>query len=403
MGNDISIVCRGAVAALAVLMAGCASSRIDPVPDQVSMQSAPPAAAAPVDSPAGSDADGATDAAGASATGETVELKQDAPLRYVVQKGDTLWGISNKFLKDSWQWPEVWYVNPKVKNPHLIYPGDELYLYYVNGRPQVAKAGAGAPQDTGPAGGTSAFTPRVREASIGESIYSIPLEKIRAFLQSPRVVATDAFDKAPYLVDFEEDHLMGAADNTAYALRLNDTSHSLWQIVRKGETFRDPDDNDVIGYEALPVADSEVRVYGNPATVYLRRSYMEARAGDFLVPMEQDPLSSRFVPHSPGKTVDGKIISVYNGMSQIGQYQVVAINRGTSQGMEPGHVLSVYQSGRQSKDPYAFFFNSVTLPDINAGQIMVFKCAERVSYALVMSSTREMHILDKVEQPKTAQ
>lgn len=387
MGNDISIVCRAAVAAL--LLAGCASTRPDPVPDQVGTTPAP--AAEPV-----MDAE--------AAQTETVELKQDAPLRYVVQKGDTLWGIANKFLKDSWQWPEVWYVNPKVHNPHLIYPGDELYLYFVNGMPRVAKAGEGPVADTGPAmppGGLSNMTPHAREEALSQAIFTIPLEKIRAFLRSPRLVGEDELDDAPYIVDFEENHLMAGSDNMAYVLKLEDREHALWQVVRKGEKYRDPDDNDVIGYEVLPVADSEVRAYGDPSTVYLRRAYQETLAGDYLLPMEQDPLATRFIPHAPANLVDGKIISVYNGMSQIGQYQVVAINRGTSQGMEPGTVLTVYQSGRESKDPHSFFGRNVTLPDINSGTIMVFKTSERLSYALVMTATREIHLLDKVEKPSS--
>lgn len=387
MGNDISIVCRAS--ALVLLLAGCHSTRTEPVPEQVAPAPAP--AAAPV-------------AEAPPVVAETVALKQDAPLRYVVQKGDTLWGIANKFLKDSWQWPEVWYVNPKVRNPHLIYPGDELYLYFVNGVPQIAKTGEGpvTAVDTGPAlppGGLSNMTPHAREAPLNQAIYSIPLEKIGAFMRGPRMVDEDALDDAPYLVDFEENHLMAGSDNMAYVLKLNDHEHALWQVVRKGDKYRDPDDNDVIGYEVMPVADSEVRVYGNPSTIYLRRSYMEAVAGDYLLPQEQDPLSSRFVPHSPGKKIDGRIISVYNGVSQIGQYQIVTINRGTKQGMEPGHVLTVYQSGRKAKDPHSFFGRNVTLPDINSGSIMVFKTFDRMSYALVMTATREIHLQDKVEQP----
>jgi hypothetical protein len=390
MGNDISIVCRAAVVALAVFAAGCHSSKPDPVPEQ-----APPEAAAPEAAPVEE----------AAAPAETVELKQDAPLRYVVQKGDTLWGIANKFLKDSWQWPEVWYVNPKVKNPHLIYPGDELYLYFVNGAPQIAKGGEGppntpaAPADALPPGGLANMTPHAREEALSQAIYAIPLEKIRAFLHGPRLVDEDELDKAPYLVDFEKNHLMAGSDETAYVLKLEDQSHALWQIVRKGEKYKDPDDNDTIGYEVLPVADTEVRAYGKPSTVYIRRSYLEALAGDYLIPMEQDPLPSRFIPHGPAKDVDGKIISVYNGMSQIGQYQVVAINRGTSQGMDPGTVLTVYQSGRKSEDPHSFFGRSVKLPDINSGTVMVFKTSERMSLALVMNATREIHLLDKVEKP----
>ena len=400
MRNDNSYgrAAAGAAAALVLVLAGCASGP-DPIPEQmpVAAEDAAPQTTAAEPTTVGEPA------------GEQVRLQPNAPLRYVVKKGDTLWGIASTFLKDSWQWPELWYVNPKVSNPHLIYPGDELYLYFVNGAPRLARAGEGEPGtpaapaepvDVLPPGGLGAMTPRVRAQPLDQAVFSIPLEAIRAFLRGPRLVDEDELDDAPYVVDFEDERLMGASGNVAYALEIEDRAITQYQIVRRGREYRDPDDNDVIGYEVLPVADSEVRVFGDPSTILLRRSDMETRAGDYLLPLEQDPLTMRFVPHAPDQAVDGRIISVYNGMSQIGQYQVVAINRGTEHGMEPGHVLSVLQSGRTSKDPYSFFGSRVQLPDVQAGTVMVFKTAPRLSYALVMSATRAIHILDTVEKPE---
>lgn len=403
MGNDISIVrgAAGAAAAFALALAGCAIGP-EPIPEMAPVaDTAPTLEAVP------------TESIVAAEPASDVRLEPNAPLRYVVKKGDTLWAIANTFLKDSWQWPELWYVNPDVRNPHLIYPGDELYLYYVNGAPRLARAGEGEPGATGPAapvtpapvetlppGGLGAMTPTIREQPLDLAVYSIPLEAIRGFLRGPRLVDEDELDDAPYVVDFEDEHIIAAADNIAYVLDLENTDITQYQVVRRGQEYRDPDDNDVIGYEALPVADAEVRVFGDPATIYLRRSDMETRAGDYLLPLEQDPLALRFVPHAPSEPVGGKIIAVYNGLSQIGQYQVIAINRGTEHGMEPGHVLSVIQSGRTSKDPYSFFGSSVQLPDIKAGTVMVFKTAPRLSYALVMDATRAIHILDAVEKPE---
>lgn len=400
MRNDISIVraAAGVAGALAFALAGCATGP-EPIPEVVPV--AEPAAAPMETQP--------VETVMAGEPTEEVRLRPDAPLRYIVKKGDTLWSIANTFLKDSWQWPELWYVNPKVRNPHLIYPGDELYLYYVNGAPRLARAGEGetaAPGQPAPAlppGGELDLSPRIRERPVDQAVFSIPLEAIRAFLRGPRLVDEDELDDAPYIVDFEDEHIMAAADNLAYVLELEDTQTTQYQVVRRGQEYRDPDDNDVIGYEVLPVADSEVRVFGDPATIYLSRSDMEARAGDYLLPLEQDPLALRFVPHAPKDTVEGRIISVYNGMSQIGQYQIVAINRGTEHGMEPGHVLSVIQTGRVSKDPYSFFGSSVQLPEVYAGTVMVFKTAPRLSYALVMKAVRAIHILDGVEKPEPGQ
>lgn len=389
MGNDISMVRRAIVAALALALASCASR--GPAPDD---------APGPYD-------EGAAPQTQAAEPSEAVELQADAPMRYVVKKGDTLWGIASTFLKDSWQWPEVWYVNPKVRNPHLIYPGDELYLYFVDGAPRVARAGeptepGAAPADTGPPlppGGEGSFSPTARELPLDQAIYAIPPDQIRAFLRGPRVIEEDELDDAPYIVDFEEKALMGAADSYAYALDVEDQTIATYQIVRRGEAYEDPDDGDDLGFEVMPVGDAEVRTFGDPSTIYIARSDMEARIGDFLLPVETDPMALRFIPHAPDKKVDGKIISVYNGMSQIGQYQIVTLNRGTQHGLAPGHVLTVQQAGRRSKDPYSLLGARVQLPDLKVGKVMVFKVGKRVSHALVMSANRPLHLLDKVEKP----
>src|SRR5690349_3664328 len=227
MGNDISMVRRASAVALVVALAGCAAreATLDDGPTPYE-----PQASAPQTTPAEG--------------GEAVALKEDAPLRYVVQKGDTLWGIANKFLKDSWQWPELWYVNPKVANPHLIYPGDELYLYFVDGQAHLAKADQGPapgegqtgptpPADVLPPGGLGTFTPSARELPIDQAILTIPAEQIRAFLRGPRVIDEDELDDAPYIVAFEEKKLLGAADSIAYALDVEDQSISQYQIVRR--------------------------------------------------------------------------------------------------------------------------------------------------------------------------
>jgi len=394
MGNDNSMLRRATVAAFGAALAvaaGCATRETAP-------EEAPPSEPAP---PETTPSEGVAPA----------ELREDAPMRYVVKKGDTLWAISNKFLKDSWQWPELWYVNPKVANPHLIYPGDELLLYYVDGQAHLAKAGEGPaeappaegpkqPVDVIPPGGLGSFTPKAREMPIDQAISAIPAEQIRVFLRGPRVIDEDELDDAPYIVAFEEKKLFGAADSIAYAVDLEDESIAQYQIVRRSKEIEDPDNGDNLGYEVLPVGDAEVRAFGDPATVYILRSDIEARIGDYLLQMETDELAYRFIPHAPAKEIDGKIVSVYNGMSQIGQYQIVTLNRGKDDGLEAGHVLTVWQAGRTARDPNAFFGGSVQLPDLNAGTVMVFKTGPHVSHALVMSASRSIHLNDKVEKPE---
>jgi hypothetical protein len=406
MRNDNSIACAAAVAAaMALALAGCGGQPTQPMPEMP-------------DTPAEEGGGPSTEAADAAESGEPVELQENAPLRYVVQKGDTLWSISQKFLKDSWQWPEVWYVNPKVQNPHLIYPGDELVLYFTGGQPHIAKAGetpAGAqapgpngqpPTETAealpamPAGGMGDLRPHARVQRLDQAIYSIPLGDIKQFLHGPRLIGEDELDDAPYIVDFQTDHLLAATDDIAYAMDVEKRDLTRYQVVRKGQEYRDPEDNDIIGYEVMPVAEAEIREFGEPTTIYLTRSQIEARAGDYLLPMEQEPYAPRFIPHAPDKAIDGSIVSVYNGVSLIGQYQIIVINRGTEQGMEPGHVLSIYEKGRTVEDPNSFFGRDVKLPDIKAGTAMVFKTSPRMCLALIMSGTRAIHVGDRVERPE---
>jgi hypothetical protein len=406
MGNHSSSIHVLSAAALAVLLAGCfggepAKEESAPAPSTpTTMPSAPPTTLPPTPE---SGAPASTESTGAEGTGdESVRLKPGAPLHYVVKKGDTLWDISSYYLKDPWQWPELWYANPKVKNPHLIYPGDELVLMYVNGQPRVERAGEPGPEQPAepnvPAT-EAVFGPHAREAPLAEAIPTIPIDAIRAFLNGPRLVDKKTLRNAPYVVDFDEPHVISGDSTLAYVLELKDRSKTAYQVVRQGEEYRDPDDGDVIGYEAIPVAETEVRVFGDPATVYLTRSHQETRKGDHLLPIEPDAGITGFVPHAPKKDVGGRIISVYNGLTQIGQYQIVAINRGSDNGLEPGHMLAIIQSGRNAKDPYSWFGSTVQLPDIYAGQVMVFKTTPRLSYALVMTALRAIHRYDRVEKP----
>ena len=322
----------------------------------------------------------------AQARAEGVVLRDDAPLRYVVKKGDTLWGIATRYLADAWQWPELWYVNGQLKNPHRIYPGDVLELYNVKGRTMLARS-----EDL------ERLSPQIRDSLLGDNLPAIPIDAIRGFLNGPRAVDLATLEAAPYLLAFAGENLLGAEGMEIYIKQIANGQGPLFATVRKGVAYKDPDTGELLGYEAIPSGEAEVRSYGALASGVMTKSTREVLVGDRLLPLEADNFYANFYPHAPANNIDGKIISVYDGVSQIGQYQIVAMNRGAKHGLEPGHVLSILQASRKVKDPVTG--QAEYLPKQLAGVLMVFKVMPGISYGLVMSATRAVHVLDHVEKP----
>ncbi len=317
------------------------------------------------------------------------------PDSYVVQRGDTLWDIASMFLRDPWLWPEIWQINPQIENPHLIFPGDILSLAYLgDGRPVVQL-------ERGPqtAGGFERLSPRVRSQPLEEAINTIPYETIQAFLSRPRVLEKDDLDDLPYIVAHREG-LIGSAGRDVYARGTDAPVGSVYNIVEKGEKLVDPDTRRTLGWEGIYVGQGRIDRTGDPSTVRLIESEREAVVGNYLME-EEDVKPMNFLPHAPDSDIEGRIISVLSGVSLIGQYNVVVINRGENAGLEPGHVLRVYQTGRTVHDEFGRgpFGDKVRLPDEPAGTMMVFRTTPRISYALIMEATNAIAVLDTVRSP----
>lgn len=385
-----------AVSATALALAACASQQkvADPVYTlEVPAQNAQVAEISTTALPPSENDEGLTpmeSLANAREIAPEIGLREDAPLRYVVKKGDTLWDVAKKFLADPWQWPELWYVNGKIANPHLIYPGDVLELAYLKGRPVLARGGSGLER----------VSPQVRELPLDAALPAIPIDTIRNFLRGPRVVDADTLNRAPYILEFTDAHVIGAADMGVFIQQLGKDAGTAFSVVRKGVVYRDPDTRELLGYEALPTGEVELRNFGSPAEGMLTKAFQEVLRGDRLLPLEKDNFLANFYPHAPARAVGGKIIAVFNGVSQIGQYQIVTLNRGAKAGLEPGHVLSILQSRRAVTDPYTN--KTVKLPPQKAGLLMVFKVSPQIAYALVMDAERPIHVLDLVEKPDPA-
>jgi hypothetical protein len=318
-------------------------------------------------------------------------LKTSHPDRYLVKRGDTLWDISARFLRAPWRWPEIWHVNPQVRNPHLIYPGDIIELSYVDGRPRLSLR----------RGSLVKLSPRVREDELDSAIPAIPISAIQQFLSRPYVLDKQTLNAAPYIVSFGEDHVIGSSNTRAYVRKIGADEPALYDVVRPGKAYRDCDSDNILGYEALYLGAAEMQKPGDPATVMLSDMELEFIIGDRLIPeTEQDSLSS-FIPKTPDREIDGCIISVLNGVSQIGQYNIVVLNKGSRDGLEPRHVLQINRRGLVVRDTVNPVSGSrVKLPDEEAGMLMVFRVFDRVSFGLVLSATNVMHLGDRVVNPE---
>ncbi len=326
-----------------------------------------------------------------------IPLAAGAPERYVVKKGDTLWDISATFLRDPWYWPEIWQVNPQVQNPHLIYPGDILSLVYIDGQPRILlERGLQAER----------LSPRIRSTPLDQAITSIPYEQIAAFLTRGAVLEKDELNELPYIVASRGDHLIAGAGNDVYVRGDVRGQESRYSVLHVDEPLVDPDDDRVVGYQALYVGEGQVQRLGDPATVHLLKTSREALAGDRLIRQEIEiPLN--FFPKPPDTPIDGRIISVVDGISLAGQYQVIVINRGARNGLAPGDVLRVLTAGETVRDRYGridglgYFGRGekVKLPDEPAGTVMLFKVYDRIAYALVMEAESEMRLHDIVRNP----
>ncbi|MBE0510187.1 MAG: LysM peptidoglycan-binding domain-containing protein [Gammaproteobacteria bacterium] len=372
----------GSALALALLTA-CAGS--PPQQEVVAEPSPPPA---PVQQ-----------AASAPAPAPVVAVRPDYPESYTVVRGDTLWDISARFLRDPWMWPQVWHGNPQIENPHLIYPGDVLRLYFIDGKPVLRVERPYLPDSMrGQEYRTERLSPRVREASLEAAIMTIPIETIRPFLSRPQVLTDAELKAAPYVVAHDDERLISGTGYRVFARGIEaEEMVGEYVVVRRGQAYIDPVSREHLGFEAIYLGDARLLAHGDPSTLVVTSSSREILNGDRLLPRGDDAFQHRYMPRPPADKVDGQIISVFDGVAKIGQHRVVAINLGKREGLEPGHVLAVNQRGAVVRDTVQG--GEVQLPDERAGLVMVFRSFERVSYALVMNVTKPLAIYDQATNP----
>lgn len=319
-------------------------------------------------------------------------LADNAPEVYIVKKGDTLWGISNMYLRDPWLWPEIWEVNPQVDNPHLIYPGDELYLVWVDGKPRLKVR-------RGEASRTVKLTPTMRVEPLSLAIPAVSLEQIGAWLKGHRIVELETLDAAPYVVAGEKRHILSAAGDLFYARGAFPEGETGFGIFRRGDIYEDPLTGEVLGVQAMDIGSAVLEEAHDEDITQLEvtRVTEEVRNADRLLPNETRSIDSTFYPRAPDADIDAFMIAVDGGVSQIGTMDVVAINLGDREGMEAGTVLAIFQTGEEVRDPVTR--EKIRMPDMRAGLLMVFRTFEKVSYGIVMRSDRPLAVGDRVTNP----
>ena len=316
--------------------------------------------------------------------------RDSAPDEYTVRKGDTLWGIADMFLDEPWLWPEVWEVNPQIDNPHLIYPGDTIYLHYVDGRPRLSLR----------RGRDVKLEPNMRITPLNLAIPVIPLDQINAFLRRHRILGVGDLEESAYIIAGDQGHLLTANGDTVFGRGYFPEGERAYGIYRAGDIYRDPVTLEVLGYQGKDIGNAQAQSSLKEEVVELQitRVTEEVRITDRLLPLQERILDATFQPRPPATTIEnGFMIAVDGGVSQIGPTDIVVINKGAREGMEPGQVLAIYQAGALVFDEIAR--NNVRLPDVRAGLAMIFEVAEKASYALVLKSNRPLKVMDKVKNP----
>jgi hypothetical protein len=392
-------------ALVALLGAGCqtmpepAKPAAAPAPVSATRPSAPAAEQNAVNAALERDASQPAAASPAPAPQPGPVLNPNAPQSYVVKRGDTLWDISAMFLRDPWLWPEIWHVNPEVANPHLIYPGDTLKLVY--------GSNGSAPQIQLVPGNAVRVSPLVRSSALDGPISVVPYKAIAAFLGRPSLLAVEDVAAAPKVAAIRDNHLVASLDDAVYVKGALSHGPGRYSIVRVGDQLKDPESGKLLGYMGRYAASIRVDHADSQVTKGLVvESSREAVEGDLLFAEDAQVPGSDVIPHAPPANMSGQIIAVVDGVSQIGQYDVVAINRGSRSGLEVGHVLAINQQGSVVRDGSCKTFGSTScgrstlqLPEERAGTLLIFKTYEDISYGLVVDTTVPVKVADQVRTP----
>ncbi|NTV68589.1 MAG: LysM peptidoglycan-binding domain-containing protein [Azonexaceae bacterium] len=333
----------------------------------------------------------AVTAACASAA-EPLTLVDNPPDRHIVVKGDTLWGISGKFLKQPWRWPEIWQMNKEeIKNPHWIYPGDIILLDTSSGSPRLRMAKRVTGQD-------GKVQPMVHSTPGELVIPSIPSNIIEPFISQPLIVESNGTNSEAVIVAAQEDRMLLGTGDSFYAKGIPDGSIEKWQIFRKGKPLKDPKTGEVLAYEAFYLGNARLIKPGEPATLRVTLAKEEIARGDELIPA-QPPEIITYVPHRPEQGIEASVMSIYGGVQEGGTTSVVSLTRGKNDGLEVGHVVALFRNRISTNIDDNGVRSDTPVPEERYGLAFVFRVFDRVAYALVVSSSKSVIIGDSARNP----
>lgn len=326
----------------------------------------------------------------ALASAASATLAPDAPDSYEVQRGDTLWGISGRFLNEPWRWPEVWRLNQQqIRNPHLIYPGQIVVLDRSGPYLKMGRR-VGEP-------GVQKLSPKIYTEDISQAIPSIPQNVIQPFLSQPLVVDDERLAGSAAIVATQEGRVYTGAGDRIFAKNVNPKVKA-WQIYRQGRKLVDPDTNELLGYEAFYLGGAQLEEPGDPATLRLTEAVVEIGTGDRMLAVDK-PTVLAYAPHAPQLAVEGKLISIYGGVSDGGKNSVVALSAGKDKGVDEGTVLALYRHRGRVEYKEDGGKETFSLPDQRYGVVFVFRVFNRIAYALVMDTDGSVAVGDRVRQP----
>jgi len=347
---------------------------------------------------------------------DEVQLRSDHPERYTVKKGDTLWDIATHFLKSPWYWPKIWTINQQIANPHLIYPGDVIVLRFVDGKPELTVLRAEKPDEAmveapvygepppavvtaPPPEGTVKLKPKVRVESLTRPIPTLSPAVIGPFLSKPLAVDENELARSGYITIGVDDRIALGTNSQFYArgFRPADKDQEFFYIYRQGNPIVDPKTGETLAYEAIYLGDAQRIESGDTARMVVVSAKKEIGPTDRLLPAPKNPPLPYYFPAAPDKQVKGQILNSLDTVAEIGPLMIVAINLGTRDGVREGTVLRVSRHVGELIDPVTR--EPYTPPEEASGIMMVFRPYERISYALIMTATQPIHLLDTVSTP----